>query len=219
MSVKPSHCRVLIRMVLALAFVAACNVRMNAQLVIDSCNCPPQEEVTKRITICYEGQNQTVDVTYCNREYCPPVILAVYCNIGSSIVPIDAHTRITRICPVGFAPTNAKALMQGTIAAMSYCCGNNADLWQCPLAPYLFKIWIVRWPRCMYFDAAGCLNPCIGARCCGVRVRLWPNRPVAGQCETVIDDQCSNEVDPCPEQPVGINCIDMGCEYQIPCCQ
>lgn len=177
-----------------------------------SCFCATTQEVTKRIDICYNNIIQQVDVTYCGETFCPPQQMATAepCNTPND--PISARTTISRICPVGFIPTNAQNLMNATIAAMGLCCGDQAGLFGCTAATMGHQ-WIVRWPKCVQFDAMGCLAGCTGSPCCGFRVLFEPNQP-PGVCRTTILENCSDTF-ACPS---GSTCIELTCEYPLRCC-
>lgn len=176
------------------------------------CMCPPDKAVTKQIKICLDQQDRFVNVTYCFQKFCPdqPLTVVDPCNPQNN--PIHARTVISRICPVGFTTTNAQGLMNATVAAMGYCCGDQAELFNCSAATAGYR-WIVRWPKCVFFDANNCLVGCPGSPCCGFYVGFFPNVPVQGQCTTVVFNDCSD---------VGVCNATCGtqltCTYPVQCC-
>lgn len=211
MSTTTFCCRLLVGMFIILAGMTMPSASASAQA---NCDCPVTMQKVKVIDICFEGQIRQVEVTYCNETFCPPRVIPDPCNVPN--VPISARTVIWRICPIGFVTPNAQGLMNATIAAMGLCCGNKAGIFDCTIVSPEYN-WIVRSPKCVYFDATGCLNACPNTPCCGALVRFRPNFPMQGQCETTILADCSDTA-PCPPPPTGINCIQLDCHYPVNCC-
>ncbi|MBN9399167.1 MAG: hypothetical protein J0I17_03220 ['Candidatus Kapabacteria' thiocyanatum] len=208
-SVRRCHGSVVV-MLIAIASIVLGTVATSAQSV---CTCTPALSITRQITICFNGAQRQVEVTYCNESFCPPSTqITDHCNAQN--LPIDARTVIKRICPIGFATTNAQGLMNATIAAIGLCCNNQGGIFECQ--PSTVYHWIVRWPKCVYFDATGCLEACDDTPCCHALVRFRPNSPTPGRCETTVLTNCSENLE-CPPSPVN-TCIKLDCIYPVTCC-
>jgi len=199
------------RAVVGILIILAGMVFESRQATAQFCVCPTTLLTTKRVTICFNGAFQQVDVTYCNENYCPPMPPATPDPCDPPNDPINARTVIYQICPIGFATADAQNLMNATIAAMGLCCGDQAGLFNCT-AGATRADWIVRWPKCVQFDATGCLVACAGSPCCGFRVAFFPGNP-AGLCETLILDNCSD-----PTSCTSSTCTELQCFFPTQCC-
>lgn len=201
-----------VRILTGIVFLATAMMAGNTRVQAQTCVCPASQQQTKQITICFNGANQQVDVTFCSQTYCPPVPPATPDPCDPPNDPIDATMVIYQICPVGFVTTDAQGLMNATIAAMGLCCGNQLGLFNCTSSTTQYQ-WIVRWPKCVIFDAnTNCLVACQGSPCCGFRVLFQTT--AAGFCETIPLDNCSDPT----TCTAGSGCIELQCTYPTQCC-
>lgn len=168
-----------------LSVVASLSLFHASAYAQDQCVCRAPE-VTTRITICFNGSSRQVDVTYCNETFCPAASISDVCSPSA---PVDVRTLIRKITPLGFTTTDAQGLVNATIAAVGFCCGNQAGLFNCVSSTTQF-VWLVRWSKCATFTGAT-LELVESGLCCGYVVRYRPNTPTAGLCETAILDNCT----------------------------
>lgn len=196
-----------------LAVIACMHLSSESAYAQDQCVCRAPQ-VTTRITICFSGSSRQVDVTYCNETFCPATTVSDVCSPSA---PVDVRTLIKKIDPIGFTTTNAQGLVNATIAAMGFCCGNQAGIFNCVSSTTDF-VWLVRWSKCATFTGTT-LELVESGLCCGYVVRYRPNSPSMGLCETTILNACT-VAGLCPPVVIGAPpIIQLGCDpFPSVCC-
>lgn len=171
------------------------------------CRCTASDTTTP-MAIWIGGQYRSVDVTYCQDNYCPVNRTITTCNPGGEI--IHARTVIRQICITDGGPpiNDAQALFDATLLRMGICCGDKLFP-VCIGAPHDIFNWLVSVPKCVQFDATGrCVTACDNSPCCTflVQFSLTPT----SDCVTTILNTCDE-----PGDCTGA-CISLQCRYP-PC--
>lgn len=207
------HCLLIIALPVLLLFTVTVS-----DIMAQPCACPEADYIVRQITVCFDHQMRQVEVTYCNQTFCPAIPYPGDCNPRN--LPVTARTVIRKVCPVGFTTMNAQGLMNATVAALGLCCGNQAELFECPDTGRTYN-WMISWPQCVYFDLSGCLQGTDQSICCSFLVEFRPNYPTAGVCQTTVLDDCTLQAVPVPCElsttPVGFP-IRLHCSYPVECC-
>lgn len=159
----------------------------------NGCSCPNEERTTRRLTICYAGQDCEVDVTYCNARFNPASTTVTCSGMGAAV---DMYTKIQSICMV---PGSCVFLCEQEDILDAVLCELN------PLGGDYFGVkpsipdcgsyqayfcWVVAIPRCMrQFQPGLCLETCTD-ECCIKHYRYCKD-PVLGTYNGFLYADCT----------------------------
>lgn len=180
MSRRPFLAKACPGILITLLFCAVTAQRSVAQ----GCSCMTLD-VVQTVSICFDGQIRTIDVTLCTDSFCPATGYPDQC----ATQPINGRTVIKNICPVGWSTTDIFRLLAATVSTLGVCCSSNTYLPQC--TSNTDYVWLVSYGKCWQLDAAtNCWNSDPIGPCCTFLFRYKPGVPVLGACQTTILSSC-----------------------------